>query len=117
MNPGAALGLGGGIGHRQDACGAITGGAIAIGMLLAERIEDHKEAKATAQQLVGDYYRRFMEKFGSAGCMELIQVPILTQEEIDHFKASGLREERCEKYITFAVEDLMKLRDFKPKMM
>ncbi|MCL5256285.1 MAG: C-GCAxxG-C-C family protein [Chloroflexi bacterium] len=115
MNPGPALGLGGGIGHRQDACGAVTGGSIAIGMLLTERIEDHKEAKAAAQQVVGDYYHRFAEKFGTAGCMELIQVPILTQEEIDHFRASGLREERCEKYITFAVEDLIKLRDYAPK--
>ncbi|MEI7745840.1 MAG: C-GCAxxG-C-C family protein, partial [Chloroflexota bacterium] len=41
----AAMALNGGIAYRGGPCGAITGAALALGVLAGSRFDDHREAK------------------------------------------------------------------------
>lgn len=117
VDSGPALGLGGGIGHTQDACGVVLGGGIAVGQMVKDRIPDHLEAKNTAVELTGKYYDAFKDEFGVVDCVSLIQMPIRTKEETEIYRASGKRQTHCEKYLEFAVDYLYGLRNFSEKTM
>jgi hypothetical protein len=49
MDPAAAVALNGGVAYSGGLCGAITGAALAVGMLAAQRIDDHGLAKRVAR--------------------------------------------------------------------
>ena len=46
MDPAAAVALNGGVGYSGGMCGAITGAALAVGMLAERRIDDHATCQA-----------------------------------------------------------------------
>lgn len=62
--------MGGMGGTHREACGALTGGVIAVGYLLGrtEPGEDTEEVKA----LAAEFRSRFIDKFGSATCGTLL---------------------------------------------
>lgn len=65
-----ATGFGGGLaGCRQEACGALTGGVLAIG-LLCGRISPEQDREA-AYQISAAYRERFMAHFGATICQTL----------------------------------------------
>ena len=51
-DPAAAIALNGGVGYSGGPCGAITGAALAVGILAEQRIEDHNRAKLVARELL-----------------------------------------------------------------
>ncbi len=70
--PGVASGFGGGTGRsRQEMCGALAGGVIALGFLCG-RMEPDKDVNRT-QKLVEEFRRRFIENFGSSNCGVLLE--------------------------------------------
>lgn len=74
----AASGLAGGIGlSTNGTCGALTGGAMVIGLLFGRDIDDFLDPTAamTSYDLVKELHDYFMEKFGSCRCADI-------QEEI-----------------------------------
>lgn len=70
--PRIASGFGGGFGGtRDDACGALSGGIIALGYLFGRMTptEDYRPIF----ELVAEYKRRFRERFGSSTCNILLE--------------------------------------------
>ena len=68
----AASAFQGGIGKcKQDACGAFTGGVVALGILKgrANLETDHSEAVLMASQ----FREAFIKKFGTTNCAELLK--------------------------------------------
>ncbi|MBN2105487.1 C_GCAxxG_C_C family protein [bacterium] len=68
----AASAFQGGIGRcKRDACGAFTGGIVALGILKGrtDPETDHSEVLDLATQ----YRQRFIEKFGSTNCDVLLK--------------------------------------------
>ncbi len=63
----AALPLGGGMGRLRQTCGAVSGGAVALGLLFPAL------KKAEMYALVQELARRFSEKNGSINCGELLR--------------------------------------------
>jgi C_GCAxxG_C_C family probable redox protein len=70
--PRVASAFGGGIGRsQQDLCGALAGGIIACGLLFGrdEPGEDWRGAYTSANEL----RQRFLDKFGTTNCGELLK--------------------------------------------
>ncbi len=66
-----ATGLGGGVGHSGNACGAVTGAVLALGFTYGRRGPD-KQAKEQAYTVCGKLCEDFCNEFGSMQCRELI---------------------------------------------
>jgi C_GCAxxG_C_C family probable redox protein len=95
LDPSAAIGLNGGVGWSGAMCGALTGAALALGLLAERRIPDHPRAKLVARELVADALERFRVVHGSVDCRELIGCDLRTPGEHDAFLASGIWRTRC----------------------
>jgi C_GCAxxG_C_C family probable redox protein len=94
-DPSAAIGLNGGVGWSGALCGALTGAALAVGLLAERRLSDHGRAKLVARELVAGALERFREEHGTVGCRELIGYDLGAPGEHDAFLASGLWRTRC----------------------
>jgi len=95
-----ASGLGGGIGHLGETCGAVTGAIIVIGL--------KGDASATEQTyaLVAQFLERFKARHGSIMCRELLGCDISTPAGLETARDKGLFEERCPNFVRGAAEIL-----------
>lgn len=107
----AAMALNGGIAYSGGTCGAITGSALAIGLLAASRIDDHRAAKATARRIVARLMDDFEAAHGALDCRTLTGYRLRTPEEHDAFIASGVWRHGCMRQLEFAVARLSPLAD------
>lgn len=100
--PRIATGFHGGVGgsHRW-ACGALSGGVIAAGMVLGREKpeESAKRVDTFVQQLLGD----FEERFGSVRCYELVGIPYGEEDWSEKWHAMNMRD-RCVHFVRFVVE-------------
>ncbi len=107
----AAMALNGGIAYSGGMCGAISGAALAVGMLAGRRVADHKEAKRVARRIIAGYMDYFQQSYGSFNCRDLIGFDIRDERQHHQFIESGLWRDRCMKQIEFAVQQLVMLVD------
>lgn len=107
----AAMALNGGIAYSGGTCGAITGGAMAVGELSKKRIDEHRKAKTVARRITMKIMDGFSQKYGSCDCSDLINYDISIPEEHDKFIESGVWKEDCMAQIEFVVGRLYKLYD------
>jgi C_GCAxxG_C_C family probable redox protein len=71
----AASAFQGGIGKcKQDACGALTGGIVALGVLMGRT--DPSQDISGAVSMANRYRERFLEKFGSTNCAVLLKTVV-----------------------------------------
>jgi C_GCAxxG_C_C family probable redox protein len=71
----AASAFQGGIGKcKQDACGALTGGVVAIGVLKGRTTPDQDNTEAV--NLANQFRERFIKKFGSTNCAVLLKTVV-----------------------------------------
>lgn len=79
----SASGLSGGVGlSTEGACGALVGGAMAIGMIFGrerDHFDDPQRRRMVAYRLCRELAERFVEEYGSVICKE-IQVNYLGKE-------------------------------------
>ena len=107
----AAMALNGGLAYSGGPCGAITGGALAVGMLAESRIDDHKRAKLVARELVHGTMEVFRKTHGATDCRALIGYDLRAPGEHDAFIDSGLWREACMKQIETVTTHLAGLAD------
>ena len=81
----AATGLGGGIGHEGDTCGALTGGVLSLGQF--HRGNDDERLWRDCIE----YYRRFNRRFGSSKCRNITGVRFKDGYDIRRFFLKGIR--------------------------
>ena len=71
----AASAFQGGIGRcKEDACGALTGGVVALGVLMGRT--DPSQDISEAVNMANRYRERFLEKFGSTNCAILLKTVV-----------------------------------------
>jgi C_GCAxxG_C_C family probable redox protein len=71
----AASAFQGGIGKcKQDACGALTGGIVALGVLKGRTVPSQDISDAV--RLANRFRERFLEKFGSTNCAVLLKTVV-----------------------------------------
>ena len=110
-----AMALNGGVAYAGGVCGAISGAALAVGQLAGKRIDDHREAKTAAREVVMELMDRFQEEFGGTTCRGLLGLDLRKPGEHDRFIESGIWRTNCMAQIEFAVQQLAGLeRDWPP---
>jgi C_GCAxxG_C_C family probable redox protein len=67
-----ATAFGGGMGHRGDTCGAVTGAFMAIGLKHGRLRPDDEETRDLAYDLVDRFVQEFESRHGSIVCRELL---------------------------------------------
>ena len=111
VDPAAAVALNGGVAYSGGICGAITGAALAVGMLAGRRIEDHASAKRVARTLVGGTLDAFRDEHGAVDCRDLIGCDLRAPGGHEAFLASGAWRDGCMRQLEFVVGHLAGLAD------
>ncbi len=107
----AAMALNGGIAYGGGPCGAISGAALALGMLAGRRIDDHRAAKRAARLITARLMDDFGEAYGATDCRDLIGYDLRAPGGHEAFIASDVWRTRCMRQIEFAVRRLVPLAD------
>ena len=108
--PRVAAGLGGGMGHKGEACGAVTGGVLAIGLAYASEDPTDREAKSAVSAKVEQYLGRFAERNGALRCPDLLGVDLGTHEGTRVYRERNLRT-LCDGFVSGGVRALLGLMD------
>jgi len=93
--PKIATGLCAGISRTSNVCGAVTGGVMAIGLLMGRNLPN--EPAINTYIPVQEFIDRFEEAFGSTNCRILTGCDLNTPEGQNHFKTNNLLV-KCLKY-------------------
>jgi C_GCAxxG_C_C family probable redox protein len=104
--PQIATGFGGGIGHTGRICGALTGAIMALGKKYGRNDPTDKETRDRFYQMVENFLHEAQETLGSTNCIDLIGVPLNTEEGLRAYRERNLRE-KCYQIIV-TVEALAK---------
>jgi C_GCAxxG_C_C family probable redox protein len=110
-DPAAAMALNGGVAFSGGPCGALTGAALAVGMLAQRRIADHGTAKRVARGLVAGTMDAFREEHGTVSCRELIGYDFRAPGGHAAFVASGAWRVGCMRQIELVVSRLAAVAD------
>ncbi len=94
-----ANGFGGGMGRKQEVCGAVSGGILVLGLLYGRGEHDEKERGEKTYAEVRNLIDEFIKERGTICCKELLSgCSLLTEEGRKQFAADGLIE-RCHGYV------------------
>lgn len=104
--PQIATGFGGGIGHTGRICGALTGATMVLGIRYGRKDPRDTETRDRCYQLVERFLQEAQDALGSLECLDLIGVPLSTEEGLRIYREKNLRE-TCNRIIV-TVENLAK---------
>jgi C_GCAxxG_C_C family probable redox protein len=106
FTPRIAGGLGGGIGHEGELCGALTGGVLVIGLCYSSNNPADKEAKQLVYDRSADFMRRFAMANGARRCRDLTGVNMRTMEGMEAFRLLKVKERICQGVLRNAVRQV-----------
>ena len=104
-----ASGFGGGMGHMQGTCGAITGSFMTISIYCGNRYPDNDERTDTAYGLIRKFDSDFKKLHGTTNCRELLGYELDSPEDHDRAVANNAFENVCEKCIRDSIDILSQL--------
>jgi C_GCAxxG_C_C family probable redox protein len=107
----AAMALNGGVAYSGGTCGAITGAALALGRLAAERTGDRRAAKRNARELTAGVADAIELEFGATDCRTLTGFDLRAPGGHDAFMAAGAWRTDCLRRLELVVERLAPLVD------
>lgn len=94
--------FGGGIAHRGELCGAVTGGLLAIGLKHGRTRSEDLESRDRTYRIVNEFMDRFRAIHGDLGCMGLLGVHLGTPEGLAAARAQGLFDTLCPRFVETA---------------
>lgn len=98
-------GFGGGM-HLNQACGAVTGAFMVIGLKYGRTRADDVEAKMKTTKMMAEFAKKFKARHGSISCTELIGCNVSTPEGFEEAKKKNLFKQLCPKFVKSAAEIL-----------
>jgi C_GCAxxG_C_C family probable redox protein len=103
----------GGIGGQQQSpCGAVSAGAVCLGLQHRCPLEDKQKAKQARFDIRKDAHElvsSFTERFGSIMCLDLVGTDFSQPGGYQQFLDSGLWKDKCDNYVQFIIEKLYEL--------
>jgi C_GCAxxG_C_C family probable redox protein len=104
-----ANGFGGGMARNQEACGAVTGAIMVLGLRYGREEGDDKSKQEDTYKKVQELIAAFREQKGTINCRELLSgCKLLTEEGQKLFKENNLIE-RCHDCVRLSCGILEKL--------
>jgi C_GCAxxG_C_C family probable redox protein len=97
--------FGGGM-FNGDACGAVVGALMAIGLKYGNFLPDTPEEKLASMAKANEFRARFLERYNSTVCRELLAFDIGKPEELEIILQKGLLVSFCPKVVAYAIEIL-----------
>ena len=94
----AATGLGGGIGHEGDTCGALTGGVLSLGLY-----HQDNDCNRLWPDCI-EYYRKFNTRFGSSKCRDITGIKFKEGYDIRRFLLKGMK---CLRLVYTSIESIV----------
>lgn len=102
-----ACGLGAGMGRKEEVCGAVTGGIIAIGCKYGRGEKDDPTATEVTYTKTRELMDQFVLRHGTFSCRKLLDgCDLLTEEGKKHFNQNNLRNTICLPCVQSVVEIL-----------
>jgi C_GCAxxG_C_C family probable redox protein len=93
----AACGFGGGMGRKQEVCGAVTGGILALGLMYGRGEEEDNQKLEFTYVKVRELIDRFNEKHDTVNCRELLDgCKLSTPEGQQRFNSEKLKARCCD---------------------
>ncbi len=110
-----AIPLGGGYGGFKSIkgwkppCGAVSGGCMAIGIIMGgqERL-DFKDHMKTYQK-TANFVHLFEKEFGSVACHDLCGTDFNDISQINEYMKKDIWGKKCYKFVVFAVDQIRKI--------
>ena len=102
-----ATGFGAGMARKQEVCGAITGGILAIGLKCGRGLADERSATESTYLLVGKFMERFSDKYGSCLCRVLLNdCDLMSESGRNFYRENDLAGKICRPCVADAVRIL-----------
>jgi len=98
--------MGGGMGHQGQACGAVTGAFLAIGLKHGRIRADDLEARDLTYSLMKTFSERFLARHGSISCSGLLGCDLGTPAGLKEAQDKNLFQTACTSYVKDAAEIL-----------
>jgi len=105
-------GFGGGMGHTDSVCGAVTGAYMALGLALPASEENPRQNIEKTYALMAEFNRQFKALHGSLNCTGLTGYDLSKPEEMLKARDAGVFLSKCPAFVGDAVkivESLLKL--------
>lgn len=98
--------FGGGVSGRGDACGAVTGALMVIGLKYGKVKADDEATKQKTYALANEFMAQFKARNGSIVCRDLLGYDMGTPEGKKLIAEKKLTSTLCPKYVRDAIEIL-----------
>jgi C_GCAxxG_C_C family probable redox protein len=96
--------FGGGMAHLGEACGAVTGAFMLIGLKYGRIRAEDLDAKERTYALMRTFAEKFKARHGSIQCPCLLGLDLGTEEGMRLAKEKNLFQTHCVKYVQNAAE-------------
>ncbi|NLD47049.1 MAG: C_GCAxxG_C_C family protein [Clostridiaceae bacterium] len=98
-----ACSFGAGMGYMGEACGAVTGAFMVLGLIHGQSKEADTHSKTYTYLLVKDFAARFRKINGTINCKELLGYDLGDEAQLNAARQSGVFKTKCPKYVSDAV--------------
>lgn len=108
-----ATGVGAGISRQGLVCGALTGGALACGLIIGRQRYPNRDDRTALRDetyaKVQELTRRFQERFGTVECRTMIGCDLSTAEGRQAFQDTHQMELTCRPAVRLVLETVLHL--------
>jgi len=96
--------FGGGMAHRGETCGAVTGALMVIGLKYGRTKADDAEAKEQTYATVHEFIKRFKDKYDSIVCKEILGYDVSNDKEFKQAQEEEVFQSICPNLVQSAAE-------------
>ena len=100
--------FGGGVARWGTVCGAVVGGAMALGYCFGRTKSEEKEKRDKAYAKAQEMIREFERNFSSIQCRDIIHLNLLDPADQKKFEELNLRK-KCSQIVAKNVENIRRL--------
>ena len=98
-----AAGIGAGVAHEGNACGAVTGAILALGVIESKTNKDPLEQKEAAYASGEEFVRRFKKKHTTILCNQLTGITMADTSARKDAMKDGIFAKKCPTFVGDAV--------------
>lgn len=98
-----AAGMGAGVAHEGNACGAVTGAILALGVIEGRTHKDSLKQKEAAYASGEEFVRRFKKKHSTILCDQLTGITMTDTKARSEASKDGLFAKKCPSFVADAV--------------